>query len=215
MSDICGIVDCNNQLSSREYLVKLSMNYGESLKFTYSKANTYDTFIGISANSVNKSIDNVIYRGVKYTCMFCGELYNVKELSEKIKSELGYDPMEVKSFGVIATWCYILWGGFSPKMLNGKFAYCIYSEGIFKTSPHTPRIFLARDRFGIIPIYYYQPSNSYFMFSTSIKGILRAKKEKSYIDKKGLWQIFYLDGKSLPGLTHVKDIFELNAGFFS
>ena len=211
MSGICGIINYNNKFGA-EQLVRLSKDTDIKIKSTHSTINTYNTFVGITQNNSQGQPANIIYRGVRYVCAFCGELYNSKELSKKIKEELGYDPMENQSFGVIAAWCYILWGGFSPKMLNGKFAYSVYSEGIFKTSTHTPKIFIARDRFGFIPIYYYQAEASEFMFSTSLGAILKTKKEKNYIDKKGIWQIFYLDGKSLPGFTLIKDVYELTAG---
>lgn len=212
MSGICGVIDCNNKLSTNEYLVKLSRDSNSHQKSIYSKTNSYNTFVGICVNNNDKNIENIIYRGVKYTCVFCGELYNADDLATKIKDELGYDPMEIKSFGAVAAWCYILWGGFSPKMLSGKFAYSIYSEGIFKTSQHTPKMFLSRDRFGFFPIYYCQTNDKEFVFSTSLGTILKTRKEKNYIENKGFWQILYLDGKSLPGYTLIKDIYELNAG---
>ena len=210
MSSICGVIDCNNKLSTNEYLQKLSRETNSNTKSTYSKTNIHNTFVGICANN-NDHIESIIYRGVKYTCAFYGELYNADELSEKISVELGYDPMEAKNSQAIVTWSYILWGGFSPRMLEGKFAYAIYSEGIFKTSPHTPRMFLARDCFGFIPIYYIT-ANHEFTFSTSLGAILKSQVKKVCLDIKGIWQIFYLDGKSLPGYTHIKDIFELYPG---
>ena len=212
MSNICGVIDCNNKLSTNEYFLNLSKDPNANQKSIFSKTNLYNTFVGICVNNNDIKIENIIYRGVKYTCAFKGEIYNTDELIQKIRAELGYDPMEIITYGAVATWCYILWGGFSPKMLMGKFAYSIYSDGIFTSSYHTPKMFIARDRFGFIPVYYRQNNDCEFVFSTSLGAILKTGKEKYYIDNKGFWQIFYLDGKSLPGYTLIKDVYELYPG---
>ena len=210
MSSICGIIAPSASVGCSEELINLSRRIKD--KKIFENFNKNDVYIGLCSQKYKNDVESIIYRGVRYNYCFCGELYNSTLLAEKIKSELGYSPIESYNDGVIAAWCYILWGGFSPKMLKGKFSYAIYSEGIFKTSSHTPKVFIAKDRFGFIPIYYYQNSHGTVYFSSEISAMLEIKTNKREISYLGLWQMLYLDGMSLPDKTIFENIQQLKAG---
>lgn len=210
MSSICTIIAPDACIGCREELVNLSKSIEN--KRTFEIYNKNEVYVGICTETSKNDVESIIYKGVRYSYCFCGELYNSEALAQKIKAELGYSPIESISAGVIATWCYILWGGFSPKMLSGKFAYAIYSEGIFKTSPQTPKLFIAKDRFGFIPLYYYQNNRGDIYISSSLESMLNIKGVKKEISLSGLWQAFYLNGMTLPNKTMFDDINQLEAG---
>ena len=210
MSSICGIIAPMASVGCREELVNLSRNVKD--KKIYENFNKSDVYIGLCSQRSKNDAESIIYKGVRYSYSFCGELYNKVALAEKIKAELGYSPIEELNDGIIAVWCYILWGGFSPKMLKGKFAFAIYSEGIFATSGHTPKVFIAKDRFGFIPIYYYQNPHGVIYFSSDIRSMLKIKGYRRDVSFSGLWQIFYLEGMTLPDKTIFEGIEQLEAG---
>lgn len=210
MSSICTIIAPEACIGCREELINLSK--GIENKKTFEIFNKNDVYVGLCSSKSKNDAESIIYKGVRYCYCFCGELYNSEILIEKIRSELGYLPIEEANDGIIATWCYILWGGFSPKMLQGKFAYSIYSEGIFKTSLQTPKVFIAKDRFGFIPIYYYQNHNGTIYFSNDITSMLKINGIKREVSYQGLWQMLYLEGLTLPNMTVFDDIHQLLAG---
>ena len=210
MSSICTIIAPDACIGCREELVNLTKSVDN--KRIIEIFNKNDVYIGLCSSKSKNDAESIIYKGTKYSYCFCGELYNSEILVEKIRSELGYSPIEEINDGIIATWCYILWGGFSPKMLQGKFAYSIYSEGIFKTSPQTPKLFIAKDRFGFIPIYYYQNQNGNIYLSNDIASILKIRGIKREISFRGLWQMLYLGGMTLPNMTVFDNIHQLRSG---
>ena len=65
---------------------------------------------------------------------------------------------------------YEEWGTEVLQKLKGMFAFGIWDE-------KKQELFLARDRFGIKPLYYYQ-QNENFVFASEIKAI-KANKEKN------------------------------------
>ena len=210
MSSICGIIAPSASVGCSEELVNLSREIND--KKIYENFNKSDVYVGFCSQRDNNDVEGIIFRGVRYSYSFCGEIYNRDALLEKIKSELGYSPIESPNDGIIAVWCYILWGGFSPKMLKGKFAFAIYSEGIFATSPHTPKVFIAKDRFGFVPLYYYQNPHGAIYFSTDILPMLKIKGLRRDVSFSGIWQIFYLDGMTLPSKTIFENIRQLEGG---
>lgn len=90
-----------------------------------------------------------------------GEIYNYIELRAELESK-GYQFKSHTDTEVILHG-YIAWGYDVLKRLKGMFAFGIWDE-------NKQELFLARDRFGIKPLYYYQ-HNGNFVFASEIKGI--------------------------------------------
>ena len=85
-----------------------------------------------------------------------------------------------------------------PKMLsklNGQFAFALYDL-------RRKELFLARDHFGILPLYYTVVDNV-LIFASEIKAILRHPLASRSIDLTGLDQIL-----SFPGLVSPRTIFK-------
>ncbi len=214
MSSICGLISYNKKNFVIEDLIRLT--HGNKLnsdeRYLYTHNNKCGTFIGLAGQRRENSPNTIIYKGIRYTFVFDGVLHNTNELLQSIKGELGYLPIENGDFASMAAWAYILWGGFSPQKLFGKFVYVIYSEGIFDNSIYTPKLFLARDRSGIRPLYFTQKNQDEIIFSSNIRSILSHKRVDAVLDKYGLWQMSYLSGRAIPGKTLFKDIYELTPG---
>lgn len=93
--------------------------------------------------------------------VFNGEIYNFKELRNSIRG-----PIRTESDTEILALGINQYGIEWIKQCNGMFAFC------YKDSK-TGTVFLARDRFGIKPLYYYWDGIK-LLFSSEIKGILRS-----------------------------------------
>lgn len=87
----------------------------------------------------------------KTLIFFNGEIYNYKELREELLG-LGY-VFKTHTDTETILHGYAEWGASVLPKLRGMFAFCIYNTD-------TKKIFLARDFFGIKPLYYWKPATT-------------------------------------------------------
>ncbi len=111
-----------------------------------------------------------------------GELYNTKEIRNNL-IKLGY------SFNTTSDTEVLLKGYHYYKerildLIEGIFAFAIYNI-------NDKSIFIARDRFGIKPLYYSKQKDN-FIFSSSIKSILKSGIIKPLVTKKELSELLAL-----------------------
>ena len=212
MSFICGLVSYNRYANLNHDFSRLINTASNCPIVQFNHYNKSDVYVGLAYTNRNKTPNCIIYKNIKYNYIFDGIIYNFDELVKSIKTELGYLAIEKDDYGSVAAWSYILWGGFSPSKLSGKFSYAIYSEAVFENDPYSPKLFLARDRAGIKPLYYTETSNGKILFSTSVKSILTQKEVNASIDEYGLWQLVFLGGNTAPGRTLFEGIHEIEPG---
>ncbi len=134
-----------------------------------------------------------------YVITYNGELYNTEDLKKILKSR-GYS-FEGHSDTEVLLTSYIEWGSNCVEHLNGIFAFGIWNQD--KGS-----IFLARDRFGVKPLFYSFKEDS-LVFGSEIKAILAHPDIRAQIDCEGLAEIFSLCPSRTPGHGVFKDINEL------
>ncbi len=98
----------------------------------------------------------------EYILAFNGEIYNFIEIREELEKK-GYT-FRTKSDTEVLLMSYIEWGIDCLEKFNGMFAFAIadYKRDI---------LFLARDRAGEKPLYWYEDENK-IVFCSEIKGIL-------------------------------------------
>lgn len=95
--------------------------------------------------------------------VFNGEIYNFKEI-RKTLMEKGY-PFKSKSDTEVIVYSYLEWGIKCLDLFNGEFGLAIYDK-------LRGRLYVARDRLGIKPLYYALIDNR-LIFASEIKAILR------------------------------------------
>jgi len=96
----------------------------------------------------------------RYTIIYNGEIYNYIEL----RGELGRDSFRTHSDTEVILRAFQRWGGDCVSRLRGMFAIAIWDK-------LGQKLFLARDRFGIKPLYWaYTDSGIYF--GSEIKALL-------------------------------------------
>jgi asparagine synthase (glutamine-hydrolysing) len=130
------------------------------------------SIIDVKKHSNQPLIDNTD----RYIIIFNGEIYNYKELKSLISN---YD-FKTNSDTEVILAAFIKWGKLCVNHFNGMFAFSIWDK-VEKS------MFIARDRMGIKPLYYYL-DNEKIVYSSSAKSILnsglvpRRIREESLID---------------------------------
>ena len=134
--------------------------------------------------------------------MFNGEIYNAFELKEElITSDYNF---KSKTDTEVILALYEKYGlEYTLQKLNGMFAICILD---LKKN----QIFLARDRFGIKPLYYIF-NESFFSFSSEIKSFLAIKNFKLRLNKEHLSEYFIFKYLAPPN-TLVSEVSLLSPG---
>jgi len=98
----------------------------------------------------------------KFVITFNGEIYNFLDIKKEL-SNLGHK-FQSKTDTEVILCAYQEWGSKCLQKFNGMFAFAILNT-------ETEELFLARDRVGIKPLYYYHKDNK-FIFSSEVKAIL-------------------------------------------
>lgn len=98
-----------------------------------------------------------------YSIVFNGEIYNFIEIRSDLEA-LGYHFNTGTDTEVILA-AYAAWGSDCLPRLNGMFSLAIYHE-------ESHSLFIARDRLGKKPLYYYQSLLGDIIFSSEIKSLL-------------------------------------------
>jgi len=138
-----------------------------------------------------------------YVLVYDGKLYNAKELRSELKN-LGYRFHE-NSDTEILRYAYIQWKECCVERLNGVFAFAIWEE-------HNQRLFFARDRIGVKPLFYIRKSGT-FMFASKIKILLEYSPVKPEIDINSIAEIMLLGPGRTPGCGVFKGIKEVLPGY--
>ena len=136
----------------------------------------------------------------EFVICYNGQIYNTKELRKTLEENgftfKGYSDTEVllKS--------YIYYGNDVVHHLNGIFAFAIWNR-------KKQELFLARDHFGVKPLFYTIKNNT-LIFASEIKAIFEYPDISKEIDEQGISEMFGIGPAHTPGTT----IFELKPAHF-
>lgn len=210
---MCGIVGISNLMDSvldKKNVIK-NMNdklsrrgpdeegyfFNENVLFGHRRLVVIDKEAGKQPMTIKRN-DNT------YTIVYNGEIYNTGELKKEL-SKYGYN-METKSDTEILLNSFIHWGYDVCNKLNGIFAFAIWNE-------KKKELFLARDNFGIKPLFYTKIENS-LVFASEIKSILEYPGFKPILDETGIAEVFGLGPAHTPGNGTFKNVNELKPANF-
>ena len=133
--------------------------------------------------------------------VYNGEVYNYKELKEELLA-LGHTFTTTSDTEVLVHG-FEEWHTDLPKHLRGMFAFAIYDK-------NSKELFLARDNFGIKPLYYAY-MNETFMFASEIKAFLDLPDFKKEFNE-AIMQA-YLEFSFVPtNEKFFKGVYRLDAG---
>ncbi len=202
MCGINGIFSFNNPLENADYLLT-KMNDSIAHRGPDAEGVFVDNNIALghrrlSIIDVSNHANQPMYGLNRYSLVFNGEIYNYQNL----KSQLNYD-FETNSDSEVIIAAYHKWGEDCVKHFNGMFAFAIWDN-------HKNELFIARDRVGIKPLYFYHDENQ-FVFSSQIKGILASGKIKPELNSSQLSNYLKFQTIYAPN-TILKKIYLLEAG---
>ncbi len=133
--------------------------------------------------------------------VFNGEIYNYPELRKDLESR-GHR-FYTKSDTEAIVHAYEEYGAECPSKLNGMFAFAIWDD-------YRQRLFIARDRLGKKPLYYYHDSKR-VIFGSELKSILQIKDVPRRVSREAV--DLYLTYEYIPAPhTIFEDIKKLPAG---
>jgi asparagine synthase (glutamine-hydrolysing) len=126
--------------------------------------------------------------------VFNGEIYNYRELRSLLETK-GHR-FTTRSDTEVLVHGYEEWGEGLPKHLRGMFAFAIYDQRPARELPSgvstagfrssiPGHLFLARDHFGVKPLYYAEVDGT-FLFASEIKSILALPEISREIDPQAL-----------------------------
>ncbi len=135
--------------------------------------------------------------------VYNGEIFNYPELRARLQA-LGHT-FTTRTDTEVILHLYEEYGVDCLKHLNGQFALAIWDE-------NKQRLFLARDRLGIRPLYYTQAPLG-FLFGSEIKSILAYPGIRAEINREALIQTFVFWSVQSP-LSTFSNIFQIPPGHF-
>ena len=139
------------------------------------------------------------YLGNTYVITYNGQIYNTKELRKTLEQS-GFT-FEGHSDTEVLLKAFIYYGYNVVNHLNGIFAFAIWNEG-------KRELFLARDHFGVKPLFYSIKDNQ-LIFASEIKALFEYPSIYPRIDKEGISELFGIGPAHTPGLGVFKGIEEL------
>jgi len=123
------------------------------------------SIIDLSSHGNQPMVDDLL----KLILVFNGTIYNYKSLRSELIDK-GYSFFSHSDTEVIIK-AYHYWGEDCIKYLDGMFAFCMWDKS-------NQKLFIARDRMGIKPLYY-NLSNKAFTFASNSQALLTQEIDKS------------------------------------
>jgi asparagine synthase (glutamine-hydrolysing) len=205
MCGIAGILNLDNQPINKDTLEKMRNKirhrgpdgngiwHQHQIGFTHNRLAIIDT-----SESGHQPMHT---RDGKYTIVFNGEIYNYKELRNDIEAR-GIS-LSTQSDTEVLLNLYVLFGSKILNRLNGIFAFAIWDDT-------KQQLFIARDRTGVKPLYYYKNKHS-FTFASEPKAIFETGIQKEInTDNLNEWLLYrYVAGEE----TLYKNIKRLLPGY--
>lgn len=145
------------------------------------------------------------YEQGEYIIVYNGQICNTKELKRTLIDN-GFE-FNSRSDTEVILKSYIHYGNDVVHYLNGVFAFAIWNT-------KTQEIFLARDHFGVKPLFYTLKENT-FIFGSEIKALFKYPGIEKIIDAQGISELLGIGPAHTVGTTVFKDIYEIKPGHFA
>ena len=209
MCGITGWIDWDNDLEQErpilDAMVATLAARGPDASGTYVKSSVALGHRRLSVVDLVNGAQPMIRQrgGWNYVITYNGELYNTPELRQELEAR-GYRFTTTSDTEVLLT-AYIEYGPDCVEKFNGIFAFGIWDE-------ENERLFLARDRIGVKPLFYAERGSS-FLFGSELKALLANPLVQPEIDTEGLAEVFMIGPARTPGHGIFRGVYELKPGY--
>lgn len=120
--------------------------------------------------------------------VYNGEIFNHLDLRAELEAR-GHR-FRTHSDTEVLVHAYEQWGERLVERLNGQFAFALYDR-------RAASLLLARDRFGVLPLYYAERDGDLY-FASEVKALLATGEVDRALDPEGLDEVFTFWGASAP-----------------
>ncbi len=145
---------------------------------------------------------DLLFRGIHYHMVYNGELYNTEELRRLLVLDghtfLGHSDTEV------VLHAYAQWG----TAVGAVQRYFLHSPSGRRSRE---RLFLARDRIGVKPLFY-TIRDGQFLFASELKTLLAHPSVPAQVDAQGVAEVMLLGPGRTPGCGVFRGIREVEPG---
>lgn len=138
----------------------------------------------------------------RYTIIHNGEVYNYIEIREILKAE-GLSFISNTDTEVILK-AYMMWGEECLDKFNGMWAFAIYDK-------IANDLFIARDRYGVKPLYYYT-NDLQFVFASEIRALYEIITEQLGYNKQAIFDYLVFNRTDQTTSTFYSKILRLDHG---
>lgn len=206
MCGISGIINFNNQPAD-ENLIRQMMHAmkhrGPDDEGTYVHENAGLGFVRLSIIDLSPGGHQPMHdEENRYTIVFNGEIYNYIELRKELQAK-GVQFRSQSDTEVLLK-AYITWGKACLDKLNGMFAFAVYDS-------RERSLFIARDRYGIKPLYFYQDTER-FIFASEIPSILKVYNQANEPNQSAIYDYLAFNRTDHTRYTFFKGIEKLHHG---
>ncbi len=148
------------------------------------------------SDAANQPFEDVSGR---YVIVFNGEIYNYAEIRPLLS---GY-PFRTQGDTEVILAGYIQWGADCLRYLRGMYTIVIWDR-------QERDLFIARDRLGVKPFYFYHDEQS-FVFASELRAILSIGKTNRKIDRTAIAEYFRYQSVGFP-FSPIESIRQMEAG---
>ena len=204
MCAIAGIMDLLCTEETRKAMLATMTRRGPDAADWYQKENAVLLHARLAVIDLAGGAQPMYFtqNGENYCIVYNGELYNTQQIRKELQ-RLGHHFAGHSDTEVVLK-AFLCWGEACVERFNGIFAFAVWCE-------REQRLFLARDRIGVKPLFYAQ-RNGGLLFASEIKTLLCHPELPARLDMEGAAQILLLGPGRLPGSGVFRDIREVEPG---
>ncbi len=220
MCGIAGIINLNKDTINRETLWRMTDSLAH--RGPDGRGTHVDGFIGLGHRRLaiidlsERAHQPMTTHDGRFTIVYNGEVYNFKELKKTLENT-GVNFTSASDAEVVLK-SFAKDGTDAIGKFNGMFSFGVWDK-------RSMTFTLARDRYGIKPLYYWQ-NGRILLFASEIKAFLKHPEFKRRIDKETLLEYFtfqntftyktlFKDVKLLPPATYMQISFAKDIKFRS
>lgn len=176
MCGLAGFTGFKNNIQLAENANKCQQHRGPDNQSTWNDDNIAFAHQRLSIIDLSDAANQPFHKG-DLVIIFNGEIYNYKELQIKLQTEKQVKFITSCDTEVILE-MYLHYGANCLNQLIGMFVFAIYNK-------NNSELFIARDHFGIKPLFYTQIEKS-FAFSSELKTLVKIPGFNKSINHKSL-----------------------------
>lgn len=204
MCAIAGVVDLKMDYDIVKMMLSTMKHRGpdDSGYFSYNNYHLLHSRLAVIDPAGGKQPMHLLWAGEEYTIVYNGELYNTEEIRRMLVAN-GHN-FNGHSDTEVVLHAYAEWSERCIHYFNGIFAFAVFEK-------NSNKVFIARDRMGVKPLFYKLHDNG-MIFASELKTILAYPTVCAELDENGAAELLLLGPGRTPGSGVFRGIYELEPG---